>query len=587
MTTMTTPLPKLGKEDIIKQRVERFAQVFTRVNSTLTLRPIRVRTEWSMREAPAWSTADEVTFNARLIGELNDPKSVTMLRGLNLHEDAHILYTPRTGSAIWQWVEETRHFQAFNALEDQRIETLLVGRYPSVTPWLTATMAKFLIETDQFDGAFPLLRGRRYLPVEIRRAARLQYKRPEIVDDLSRVIDEYRTIIFPRDTERAKELIEEFWVLMMSDDANDDLPNPNGHGDRPVEGMPSSTSRPATEKEQERDRDRADSMSEEDDDDDDAESGSSPKGEDEDDEDDDEQDASGPQAGNDGLPQIRDMLNDILHDVIEENEQVIDDLIRQISGLPRLSAADHSTKPEALEWSARAPLSETVQASRAFGRELERIRTTHDPSWARRVDAGRLVPLRAAREDDPDTVYDMFKSGREDVTDIECVIALDISGSMDGQALTEAYQAMYALKRALDRVNADTTVLTFGSYSNVLYDRDEKADMSVRYAGTGGGTCPDHAIRYATRVFAESNRAVRIFIVITDGSWYNADTADDLILRMRQSGVVTSLAYITQYGGTLESRHNCESAVTVKNVFNIVKIAQDIIRIGIARQLMH
>ena len=57
--------------------------------------------------------------------------SVANLRGLNFHELSHILYTPRQGSEIVTWVKENDLFKAFNALEDQRIETLFTSRFPS------------------------------------------------------------------------------------------------------------------------------------------------------------------------------------------------------------------------------------------------------------------------------------------------------------------------------------------------------------------------------------------------------------------------------------------------------------------------
>jgi hypothetical protein len=79
------------------------------------------------------------------------------------------------------------------------------------------------------------------------------------------------------------------------------------------------------------------------------------------------------------------------------------------------------------------------------------------------------------RGDDLDTIFDQWSEGQDDATEIECVILLDNSGSMSGSKETSAYRAMYAIKRALDRINANTTVITFNTATNVLYRADEKA----------------------------------------------------------------------------------------------------------------
>jgi len=60
------------KAEETKQRLERFTQFFGRVNSAFTFRKVTVTVENSAMEAPAWSGASTVTFNSRVIGDLND-----------------------------------------------------------------------------------------------------------------------------------------------------------------------------------------------------------------------------------------------------------------------------------------------------------------------------------------------------------------------------------------------------------------------------------------------------------------------------------------------------------------------------------
>ena len=92
-----------------KQRLERFTQFFGRVNSAFTFRKVIVNVENSKLDAPAWSGASTVTFNSRVIGDLNDAKSIAGVKGLDLHEISHILYTSREGSEIFDFVSDNNY----------------------------------------------------------------------------------------------------------------------------------------------------------------------------------------------------------------------------------------------------------------------------------------------------------------------------------------------------------------------------------------------------------------------------------------------------------------------------------------------
>ena len=243
-----------------RDRLLRLAQVFQRANSVIALRPIKVHIVNQPDGAPAWSGANDVFFNEAKINDKFDTQTLLSIQGLDFHELAHVRYTPRNGSDICLWVIENNYWKAFNALEDQRIETLMVGRFPSTVNWLTATVAQFILNTPEaIEHAYPLLRGRRYLPLEIRQLARKHYAKQENIVALGEVIDEYRLLLFPDDTERAKELIARFAELLQGDN----LADPNGHEERPFHGHESSDSRPAPKREQERDRKNAEKQEKE------------------------------------------------------------------------------------------------------------------------------------------------------------------------------------------------------------------------------------------------------------------------------------------------------------------------------------
>jgi uncharacterized protein YegL len=141
---------------------------------------------------------------------------------------------------------------------------------------------------------------------------------------------------------------------------------------------------------------------------------------------------------------------------------------------------------------------------------------------------------------------------------------------------------MFAIKHALDRINASTSVLTFASGAEVLYEPSDRAHFTIRDAGVGGGTEPDDAVKYATNVLAKSSKAVRLLFVITDGDWFRAEESDRLIERMRDAGVLTSLAYIGT--GAFKS-HNCELTQQVNNAADLLPLGRKLVRTGIIRRL--
>ena len=609
-----------------QQRLERLVQVFSRVNSVLALRPIKVQAVQSSHSSPAWSTATSVFFNSNVIGNVTTPDNIIELKGLDFHELAHILYTPRSGSAVLQEVQQRDLQWAFNALEDQRIEMLLCGRYPSIVLWLTAVVSRYFVKNPQtFVTSYPLLRGRRYLPIELRAESRKSFTSPEIVDELSSIIDEYTDLTFgyDTDTDHVVSLIQRYNDLLRQVEQKQKptcplFPKPFGHGDREVELIPTdNTSRPLSPKKQKNDKDKSEQVNKGDDstekpssptpsdsddrggcgfDDDSDDKGGCGFGDDSDDSDsgDDSQTNNGTKsdtetsstAGSESSPQevIEDLLQKLYDEAISHKNIAteIEDLLRQINDKPSLQNISTSNL-EKQKYQDDVVDSQTVSISRSFGRELERMKSNADPSWDKRLSAGKLNSLRAMRGDDRHTVYDQWNSGRAEATDIECVVLLDISGSMAGGNIRKAYQAMWAIKRSLDKIDASTTVITFNTEAQSLYQSTEKAGTTIRNAGCAGGTDPLTAIQSANNIFVSSQRNNKILIVITDGDWFAPTESEKIIEKMKRSGILTSLAYIG-YSESVDS-HKCEIATAIETAGGLVQLARNIVKTAIHRQL--
>lgn len=644
-----------------RDRLQRLAQVFSRANSVLTSRPIAVHVvSEPHKNAPAWSSASDVWFNLDKVRDEFDAQSLLSLQGLNFHELSHVRYTPRNGSEICRWVIENDKWQAFNALEDMRIEGLLVSRFPSIANWLTATVLDYLVrEPEGLGTLFALVRGRRYLPVELRKIARENYLRQEDIDELCDVVDSYRTLLFPEDTEVAKELIARYHDLLQNlpiieqptgsgTGKGDDegtvivqvrIHDPHGHATRPTQGVESSNSRPASKEEQRQDRDNLKKQDKQDEaevsnkkpdvvidvhvdntpqDTTDTTSNQPSKEKsdtpdvadnfddvdvDVDDYDFDDYNDTQPtppkdngnswgtgSEGDDNKPDaINEQITDLLDEIVDELSKELDRLSIQVNGSPLLEGNKTKT-PQQIDYTPKPVPQDLFLVSKAFARELERLRAKHDPAWDKFVDSGRFNVNRYLNGGEFDTLFDEWSSGRDDVTSIEAVICLDYSGSMEGDNATSAYQSMWAIKKALEQVNARTTVVLFDDRSpRLLYGADDKAGTVIRDAGTAYGTDPTDALLYSQNVLATTEQPIRLLFMITDGIW-QSKVAEESVREMKRAGVVTCQALIANYELPKEylneNRHEFELVSHVRSAKDVLALGKDLVRLSIARQLV-
>jgi hypothetical protein len=656
--TVAVSAETLSKEQELqnkkRDRLVRLTQVFSRANSVLTSRKINVHVvDDKSKNSPAWSGASDVYFNLNEVRDEFDSQSLLSLQGLNFHELAHVRYTPRNGSEICRWVIEEDKWQAFNALEDQRIEGLLVSRFPSIVNWLTATVLDYLVrEPKALTTLFALVRGRRYLPVEVRALARENYANQNDITELCDVVDSYRTLLFPEDTEVAKDLITRYHNLLQNlplipqDGGNGSgegegatvevrIYDPNGHADRPTQGLESSHSRPASKEEQKQDRDNlsntdkqdeaevvkpkpdvvinvvkedttpsnddSDSSSDSDSDSsDDSDSDSTANGgadsdldsDDFDDSDDDfDSDSSG--KGWSDTPsdvekeqQVTDsVITDLLDSITDELSKELDRLSIQVNGSPLLEGTNAKT-PRKAQYENKPVTPDLHLVAKAFARELERLRAKHDPAWNKHVDSGRLNVNRYLNGDDFDSVFDEWQEGRDDVTAIEAVICLDYSGSMSGSNADNAYKSMWAIKKALEQVNARTTVVCFDHNTTLLYGADEKAGTTIRDAGANGSTNPEEALLYAQNILANTEQPIRLLFTITDGYWESAK-GEEAVRQMKSAGVLTCQSLIGFGNRDLEAqRHSFELLAGVDSAKDVLSLGKDLVRLAIARQLV-
>lgn len=610
-----------------KERVARMTQVLQSFASGFTLRNVGINLVQS-GQAPAFSSSDRIWFHEGMLGDLTTKEGVASIKGLTLHEIGHILLSPRVGNDFRDWVIKSGMHRAWNALEDQRIESMLVASYPSTRDWYNATITQYLLtEQEGWSVAFPLIHGRKYLDKGVRRLIRDLYVNQHDVRELSDIIDKFRTLNMSdaTDAERAKELVEAYHELTK----NVGITNPNGHDVRSnEEGESNVRSRPWNRTKQEQVKEQLESEPYEDLDEVDDPNGCVMDGDDltpsgqsgtdtnsSDDSNTDDangengtpSDASGTQgdaSGSQGEGNGKDAgdlalekeLERRLTKQVDEIFERLDDALTKDINLYNgdvLLEGEVLPEPDTYKYTQTRYVSGDVAVgSDQFAYELQRLRAEHDPAWVRRTSNGRLDPVRWERGCEIDEAFDQFKSGNALATDIEAVILLDVSGSMASEE-HKAHESMWAIKRALDSVNADTSVITYSDASYTLYSKNERVGNDMKFIGNQGGTNPTKALQYAYGELANSTRAIKLLIIITDGAWDGKclEPTRKMITELRDGGVLTSLAWLDTYRESINfesvDTHGVEIVSHIRNAGDLFHLGRSIVDVGIQRQLTH
>lgn len=556
-----------------------------------------------------WSDGKTVMFNLDVVRALSET-DLTALNGLNYHELCHLIYTPRAGSELIQWAVKNKVQRAMNYLEDMRIETLFTARFPSTRLFLESNFISYVANHDvnNNDTLFLLTRGRRYIPLAIRQRIAdcfIEAHGIKVAQEVADVVDQYRTLVFPRDFELAKPLIMRYSKIVGSgnnpqgdngegnegegnqqgDELNLDCPN--GCADR----KPMKNGRPLSQKEQNADSAKAQEADKQD------------KAEQLNNKSDDETINGGDGQGdstheyNDNVDSeqleqdtrktdqdIADMLEQRAKE-IRENEQVRRE-VRNFKEAVDTNSEYNGALKQARYRDEHVSLNSDIDLSaEKFGRELERLEVEAEPTWLRELSSGRLNVERTMNSDinSIDRMFDRWQDA-DYSTEIEAVILLDNSGSM-GYRITEACRSVWAIKRGLERINANTTVYAFNSGSRLLYSATENADpKNVRVLHTGGTTNPLMALKEAEQIFNMSSRTTKLLFIVTDGGFDHSEPCDDYIKAFNDSGVITSTVFIGYMHRDVDVdyiehyRHYAKYFNVISQPSDLVRIATDIVQ---------
>jgi len=618
---------KTDQEVRIEKTMTALASVMQQTDRIMTGKPLNVKLDVSLQgleSTPAWTDGVTISLNRSMLESLFQngvdgrvlSKAITTFKGTNYHEVAHVMFTPgsessfiraiRSGFGLWY---------PFMALEDQRIETMYTSLYRSTSSYFIQAACQWLLfDVNSYAGVYPLIAGRKYLPVELRAEARRQFidlADATTASRLESIVNEYIKLPLPLQWERGVVLVKEFTALMRNCGlitADNAKSTPCGDAKRGT-SLPTSDDNfapdevakasvrvaDAVEKEEEAiangewDADTADG-------DDDSSDPGDADGEEGDDGDfgSDGPDAthgskqaddggaesyapggvdngdagetsdgtsSGSSRGGDETPPpanpeqlFRDALERAMVDTVldETHQQDIEETAKSIMA----QVNEHFDNGSGYEQFQEMPAStDSTTVTSRIVEKLQALRTDLEPAWIRdspvgRVDVSRVIRRRA----DPSIVdiFDQWDEGSEEDAETEVVIMVDLSGSMRS-IMQKVSESLWILKRSFDRAEVTTTVLGFSDGNVTLYKPNERAHSgNFRSFGVWGGTDPLKTLIAAHKILSTSSASNLVLIAITDGAWSgDAQKMEAIVSSMRKLGTSTTLFTFESAGYTV------------------------------------
>lgn len=125
---------------------------------------------------PGWTTGTEIIVNMSTIPAVTD-EDLVALWGLNYHELAHVMLTPRVKGKFRDLVRDNEFRVAMNLAEDWRIETQFASLFEAADRYFKCTFKRLVINGEEDNKAmtYPLAVGRVYLPTIDRERYRRQF----------------------------------------------------------------------------------------------------------------------------------------------------------------------------------------------------------------------------------------------------------------------------------------------------------------------------------------------------------------------------------------------------------------------------
>lgn len=562
---------------------------------------------------PAWSTGDHIFLNSDIVGAELDEMTIEAflhIKGLNLHELSHAMFTPRVGdfpySRLTGDAARPGIMEVHNLLEDARIESMFTALYNASVPFFEAAVYRFIL-TPPTDGSralepklmHALLAGRLYLPAEVRAAARLEAREvygDDWVSDIEKVTRQYVGLRFPKENMLGVALVQQMWDLLNEAQQASAQPGMGvpqiancgacsgerkvgGHHDSKVSAQASASAKHWTDDE---DLDEVEAevkaKAEQ------AEAEAESNGGDADDSSDEaDGEGEGTPEGNSpsaGAGTSTEPVSPVFAEAQEALEELVGDVavwedydrsnaaVRAILGGQGVQVT-LDTKPKWID-----PAPDVLREAHRLEQIFTELHQALEPDWRYRQQTGRLDVRRVvARQPHDVSVFKELTPGGLDEADMEFCILVDQSGSMASR-MKSLSEVLWVIKRASDAVNIPVTVIGYSECAYGLMNPQELVNrMRVPVWPSYSATMATEAVKKAVDVLGASSAPTRCLLVLSDGSWGDSRTADPYIDSLAQSGVMTAFFYFDSQYRMVQGEepkppatHGCEHAVAINRM---------------------
>ena len=503
---------------------------------------------------PAWTDGKVVTINGqeqsiqKALEKGLDDKSLLWITGLNYHELAHCFFTPRLSSKIAQWAYNQNIFMAFNVLEDQAAESKFVALYPPARLYFLSTILNYMSGSTEISENYPLISGRKFLPLEIREEYRQNYSNPSVVDRIDKIVADYKRCVYPRDEHEMRDLITAMDKILQN---HNNPTETNSHHNKEF-----TNGRPMSEEEQDDIVNRMQQQEEEQEEQEKPSQGaSSVPGQEESDEAENGSESGGGAPGGSGASKRdeytemqpgEDGIEEMIDRALEEASDILSDELS--SRRKSIKEAESSYRVERNVRDKPVltdPSPEHVRISRQVEKEIRRLKEKYKQTWNRKQETGKIDTNQFANYKRGRTdVFKRYSPGVKGVTDIESVFLIDQSGSMF-QRIRQASYTAWILHRALKNLESEVTVIGYSSSEqcNVLIPRKEPVSKMVSVYQSGGPTYLGPALDEATRIFHSSRAKMKLLFIITDGMFSDHSKVKDFLENADASVVIIGISH--------------------------------------------
>ena len=480
--------------------------------------------------APGWTDGEDIYISAELEpirGALRrgfTPETMFLATGVNYHELAHTIFTPRLNSSFANRVFTNNYGMAFNILEDQSAETRFVKRYEPAARYFTGIVAQYMLMEQHIDRNYLLVSGRLFLPSNLRGLLRESFHDQKMLDDIDHTVREYKTCRWPADESRMYQLIVAFDRFLTQEHAYD-LELVIVHRDIKGGSLDTRSTKEADEmKEYIDDSEEMDGQGEEDTDP--LPGAKSHRGEDEDQEPQPRrtggEEAPGSAGEEEQEPQHRPTTDEVTDAVEEAKYDALDDVRHEVEDRIesiRLEGQHYRITKSVLNPEWKPINNENTILNRCID-EFNAVKVQHNPGWIQNERQGKLNPrhyARALRGDD--YVYRRWQQGVHDALDFEVVFLFDVSGSMASR-MDVSSRTLWILQRMFDELDGITTIIGFSDMTYTLSQRGSKAERHrIPIYPSVMGTVGQVAFEEARRILSVSQKTLKLCVCVTDGGF--------------------------------------------------------------------